>query len=320
MVGRGARRLRQHAPWFVALFFALGGGSYALASGSSSGGSKRIYACVTQDYGTLNLSNATRRCPTGQRKISWSADGTAGPRGLRGATGPKGAAGATGPTGAPGATGAKGATGATGGVGPAGATGAAGAIGPAGPAGSTGAKGDTGETGPRGDTGATGPIGPIGPQGDTGPQGAPGANGRDGASAPADYAHVYNQGAEVVPVEADITFDSTGVAAGVSHAPGNAGIVVDSAGVYEVRFEVNGVEPNQFALFDNGAPLAGATFGSSAGTDTTVGDTMVQLDAGDVLTLRNHSSSTAVTLQTLAGGTQINVNASLTVQRLPDSP
>jgi hypothetical protein len=38
--------------------------------------------------------------------------------------------------------------------------------------------------------------------------------------------------------------------------------------------------------------------------------------AGDVLTLRNHTSTAAVTLQTLAGGTQINSNASVLMQKL----
>jgi hypothetical protein len=35
-----------------------------------------------------------------------------------------------------------------------------------------------------------------------------------------------------------------------------------------------------------------------------------------VLTVRNHSSSAAVTLQTLAGGTQTNVNASILIEKL----
>jgi hypothetical protein len=40
------------------------------------------------------------------------------------------------------------------------------------------------------------------------------------------------------------------------------------------------------------------------------------LGAGDVITLRNHSSAAAVTLQTLAGGTQTNVNASVSIEKL----
>jgi hypothetical protein len=43
---------------------------------------------------------------------------------------------------------------------------------------------------------------------------------------------------------------------------------------------------------------------------------LVQLVAGDVLTLRNHSSAAAVTLQSLAGGTETNVNASITITQV----
>jgi hypothetical protein len=38
--------------------------------------------------------------------------------------------------------------------------------------------------------------------------------------------------------------------------------------------------------------------------------------AADTLTVRNHTSAAAVTLQTLAGGTQINSNASILIQKL----
>lgn len=43
---------------------------------------------------------------------------------------------------------------------------------------------------------------------------------------------------------------------------------------------------------------------------------MVIITAGDVLTVKNHSSASAVTLQTLAGGTQINSNASILIQKM----
>lgn len=38
--------------------------------------------------------------------------------------------------------------------------------------------------------------------------------------------------------------------------------------------------------------------------------------ASDVLTLRNHSSASSVTLQTNAGGTQINSNASILIMKI----
>jgi hypothetical protein len=79
---------------------------------------------------------------------------------------------------------------------------------------------------------------------------------------------------------------------------------------------VSGVEPNQFALFLNGVQIAGTVYGSGAGTQQNNGQAIFTIAASDVITLRNHSSAAAVTLQTLAGGTQINVNASVVIKKL----
>lgn len=102
---------------------------------------RRLYACVTKDFRTLNLTTKSARCPDGQPKVSWNVAGAPG------ATGPRGARGA------PGSDGAAGRDGAAGPQGPAGAIGPAGAVGPA------GAAGPVGSQGPVGPAGATGPAG-----------------------------------------------------------------------------------------------------------------------------------------------------------------
>jgi hypothetical protein len=128
---------------------------------------------------------------------------------------------------------------------------------------------------------------------------------------------IYNVSAQTVPVEADVIFDANGILkAGITHDPGTTQIAVTNPGSYEVTFSVSGVEPNQFALFLNGALVTGTVYGSGAGTQQNNGQAIIALAAGDVLTLRNHSSAAAVTLQTLAGGTQTNVNASVVIKKL----
>ena len=159
MVVRSAQAFfRRHVVAAAVLFVALGGTAFAMADGSLGGraakSSKTYYACVTERFGTLNLTTRSATCPNGERKIRFGA------RGRRGRVGAAGARGAAGPAGPAGAEGAKGATG---------ATGAAGAKGDTGPAGAEGPQGPQGETGP----------GCQGPQGDRdagaeGPQGAPG--------------------------------------------------------------------------------------------------------------------------------------------------
>ena len=83
-----------------------------------------------------------------------------------------------------------------------------------------------------------------------------------------------------------------------------------------MSFIVSSVEPNQFTVYLNGAPVPGGTFGSGAGTQQNPGGVILTAGVGDVITLRNHTSTSGVTLQTLAGGTQVNSNASITLYRL----
>ncbi|HEY1537801.1 MAG TPA: hypothetical protein VGF63_00280 [Solirubrobacteraceae bacterium] len=223
-------------------------------------------------------------------------------------------------TGKKGARGPKGATGKAGVAGRAGAQGVAGstgAVGSAGTAGATGPTGQQGLAGVSGEVGAAGTQGARGIQGPAGTTGATGATGAAGAGGLSEYAFVYNLGAQVVPIEADIAFDTNGpMSAGVTHAPGAAGIQMVNAGIYKFTFTVSGVEPSQMAMLLNGVKIAGSVYGSGAGTQLNAGQAIATVAAGDVLTLRNHSSAAAVTLQTLAGGTQANTNASMIIERV----
>jgi hypothetical protein len=149
----------------------------------------------------------------------------------------------------------------------------------------------------------TGPTGPTGP------------------AAVVNLGEVFNQGAQTVPLEADVSFDSNGIlSGGITHAQGTSTIVVGIAGVYRVDFSVSAVQANQFGIFVNGAAATGLTYGSASGSQQNGGHGLVALQAGDIVTLRNHSSPTAVDLQTLAGGTQTNVDASVTIERVSDLP
>ena len=103
---------------------------------------------------------------------------------------------------------------------------------------------------------------------------------------------------------------------GITHAPNNPGVSFVTAGMYKVSFSVSGVEPSQMALFVNNALVPGSVYGSGAGTQANTGQAIVPIATGDTLTLRNHSSAAGVILQTLAGGTQTNANASLIIERL----
>ena len=259
-------------------------------------------------------------CPTGPTgpKGCPGEEGPTGPKGClgeKGPTGPKGCPGEKGPTGPKGCPGEKGPTGPKGHTGPTGPQGIQGSIGATGPTGAQGIQGIQGVQGDQGPIGPTGPQGGQGLTGATGPTGAQGATGATGGGLSA-YGYIFNLSAEVVPIEADVTFSNNTNLVGITHAPGTSQIVLVSAGDYAIWFSVSGVEPNQFTLFLNGAAILGSTYGSGAGTQINSGMVIVTAGAGDILTLRNHTSASAVTLQTLAGGTQVNTNASVLIEKL----
>jgi hypothetical protein len=106
------------------------------------------------------------------------------------------------------------------------------------------------------------------------------------------------------------------IGTGITHAPGSSAVVFGVSGIFKVVFSVSGTEPNQMALFINGNPVAGSTYASGAGTQENEGQVIVSVGAGDVLTLRNHTSAAAIGLATPIGGTEASVNASLLIERL----
>ncbi|HEX3840997.1 MAG TPA: hypothetical protein VHU85_09430 [Acidimicrobiales bacterium] len=131
---------------------------------------------------------------------------------------------------------------------------------------------------------------------------SPGPSRAAGGAGQPGYADVYSLGAQVVAIEAPVAFDSNGPLSGFTHTAGNSGIGVVAGGTYLVKVSVSGVEPSQFALFDNGAPIPGTTFKSGAGTQQNDGQAIVTLAAGDVLTLVNHSSGRRRRPANLGGG------------------
>jgi hypothetical protein len=120
-----------------------------------------------------------------------------------------------------------------------------------------------------------------------------------------------------VAVEAAVTFDTNGVlTSGITHSPPAAGITLENSGTYKVTFSVSGTESNQMALFVNGVLVPGTVYGSGAGTQQNTGQVIINITAGGVLTVRNHSSAAAVGLASVIGGTQANTNASVAIEKL----
>lgn len=149
----------------------LAASAVAVVGGKNSLAKGAIYACVTNDFGTLNLSSAKAKCPAGQRKIAWNVRGQRGARGPRGNLGQPGAAGNNGTAGKDGTAGVNGTPGHDGQIGPRGPTGETGHDGAPGSSGSQGDRGDPGPRGEQGIQGEQGERGEQGIQGEAGPVG-----------------------------------------------------------------------------------------------------------------------------------------------------
>ena len=132
-----------------------------------------------------------------------------------------------------------------------------------------------------------------------------------------EYAYIFNKNTQVVALDEDIVFGINGIIVGsITHTPATSTIQIGSAGDYAIWFYTEVVEPSQFTLFQNGGAVDGAIYGSGSGTQENTGMVIITAATGDVLTVRNHSSTAAVTLQALAGGTQSNSNASILIQKI----
>lgn len=286
-------------------------------TGSTGATGSRGPTGPTGANGCTGVSGATGATgPTGPTGAN-GATGATGLNGLNGATGVTGPTGATGTGGTPGATGV---TGQTGDQGPTGNTGATGmsVLGPTGPTGAAGATGATGSTGATGATGSTGATGPGG-TGSMGPTGATGATGSTGATGTiiTEYAYIYNLSAQTVAVGAAVTFDLNGPAFGtITHTLGTSAILINDAGTYTFDFIVSGTTANQFTIFVNGVANTSTTYGTGIANSQTVGQATITVPAVTTITLVNHTSASPITLATTQGGSAVNVNASILIERV----
>jgi hypothetical protein len=179
----------------------------------------------------------------------------------------------------------------------------------------------------RGDLTVCGKISPqvAGPRGKQGKRGRRGRTGATGAGGAFEYAYIYNISADqLIAAEDDVLFDSNGIlSTGIAHIPGQAQVRVANAGIYFVNFSVTASDSSQFALTINGVPLDEAIYanedstGDFANIAQNAGTVILSLAAGDIITIRNHTSFVEpLTLASPIAGSQSNVNAALTIMRI----
>jgi len=312
-------RTRRHVLLALTVALVAAGSAYAAGAGPHPGAGAarsarppaRLYACVTGDFHTLNLTTRGARCPDGQAKIAWNVRGVRGPAGRRGKAGAAGPHGDTGPAGPQGERG------------------------PAGPQGATGA---TGPQGPQGDTGPQGADGAPGAPGAAGADGAPGAAGATGPAGPSMF--TSSSPATLTTVAGGLAGTATFLplsGARESAATANAGsppfaaeqIVPDDVTVTSLRLEgrltgalslVGTTVTVQAQLLRNGSPTVLTCTATPSLTGVLAIDTAfsasctgfsLALTAGDLATVQVEATATGVSLiDTVAADVAVGIGTS----------
>lgn len=188
-----------------------------------------------------------------------------------------------------------------------------------GQAGSSGPAGQTGPQGPQGNQGLTGSTGPQGPQGNVGPQGIQGFQGIPGKDCDCSnngcvsYANLWTQNPQILGAFGSgndtifFQFNNAITMADfdISTMSTNGAIKFLKSATYRISYSVEGkvsqpipvpVPSFSFALWRNNVLIPGTTASgfTQAPSDDVIqitGEVMIDVNAGDVLKLRNASSN-----------------------------
>lgn len=115
------------------------------------------------------------------------------------------------------------------------------------------------------------------------------------------YAFVYSDSIETVPMGGNIEWDHVPQISGFNLVD-NKTLICQVKGIYSELMTVDTLEPNACAVYVNGVKVLGSWFGANA-TAQDVGNTILKLNIGDQIELRNESSQGGtITLSPLGSG------------------
>ncbi len=135
------------------------------------------------------------------------------------------------------------------------------------------------------------------------------------------YGSFYSTTSQIENIENSVLFDKNQNLNGLTHTLGSGDITVSKDGIYIFVFIVNTSQACQFTLFVNGIPNQSTTAGINKGANVLQLRQQLELKAGDVISIKNHTSSAGpVTISQNAGGTLTGTNVELIVSRICVAP
>lgn len=131
------------------------------------------------------------------------------------------------------------------------------------------------------------------------------------------FAYVFSLSATAVTVapNTDVLFTNNGPLEDVTHSPNTPQVFIRKSGAYEIYYGVNATAGSgaTISLAVNGTVDPSTTIPIGLAPSETSGKVILNLRAGDFLTLRNSSTTTTITLATAP-----SVGAQLTLERISD--
>ena len=132
------------------------------------------------------------------------------------------------------------------------------------------------------------------------------------------YGSYYNNTPQIVNTEYDVVFSTSNTSNGLTWSPSNGSqVIIQEDGIYKIFFFANTPTPGQFSFSVNGVPYEPSTHGSNRGAGQISLRTLLELKAGDVVSVKNHTSGNgSITLSGNSGGFQNSLSTILTIFKI----
>ncbi len=129
------------------------------------------------------------------------------------------------------------------------------------------------------------------------------------------YVYSLTTTTTAVAPNTDVVFSNNGPLRNITHAPGTPQVLIQKSGVYQVYYGVNATAGagGFISLAVNGIVDPATTIPVATVPSETSGKVLLSLRRGDILTLRNSSTLTTITLAAAP-----SVGAQLTLERIGD--
>lgn len=131
------------------------------------------------------------------------------------------------------------------------------------------------------------------------------------------YGSVYSTNTQIVQVNDSILFDYNQNLLNMTHTLGTGDLTVSKDGMYFFAILLESSQSCQFTIFVNGSPVASTTTGINKGASVLQLRQLIELKAGDIVSVRNYTSASgAVTIQQNPGGSLIGIDTEFILLRL----